>query len=66
MLISSGVQPNGGNKSFGSGFLPSVYQGVQCRTQGDPVLYVSNPDGMSRGVRRMSLDALKDLNEMQA
>ncbi|HCS50657.1 DUF1501 domain-containing protein [Rubinisphaera sp.] len=66
VLISSGVQPNGGNKSFGSGFLPSVYQGVQCRTQGDPVLYVSNPDGMSRGVRRMSLDALKDLNEMQA
>lgn len=66
VLISSGVQPNGGNKSFGSGFLPSVYQGVQCRTQGDPVLYVSNPDGMSRDVRRMSLDALKDLNEMQA
>ncbi|TWT62314.1 DUF1501 domain-containing protein [Rubinisphaera italica] len=66
VLISSGVQPNGGNKSFGSGFLPSVYQGVQCRTQGDPVLYVSNPDGMSRDIRRMSLDALKDLNEMQA
>ncbi len=66
VLISSGVQPNGGNKSFGSGFLPSVYQGVQCRSQGDPVLYVSNPKGMSRDVRRLSLDALKDLNEIQA
>ncbi|MBL4883318.1 MAG: DUF1501 domain-containing protein [Planctomycetaceae bacterium] len=65
VLISSGVQPNGGNKSFGSGFLPSVYQGVQCRSQGDPVLFVSNPKGMSRDVRRMSLDALRDLNEIQ-
>ncbi|MCA8988578.1 MAG: DUF1501 domain-containing protein, partial [Planctomycetaceae bacterium] len=53
VLISSGVQPNGGNKSFGSGFLPSVFQGVQCRSQGDPVLYVSNPKGMERDVRRM-------------
>ncbi len=64
VLISSGVQPNGGNKSFGSGFLPSVYQGVQCRSQGDPVLYVSNPKGMNRDIRRLSLDALKDLNEI--
>ncbi|WP_013631069.1 DUF1501 domain-containing protein [Rubinisphaera brasiliensis] len=66
VLISSGVQPNGGSNSFGSGFLPSVYQGVQCRSQGDPVLYVSNPPGMDRSVRRMSLDAMRDLNEMQA
>ena len=36
VLISSGVQPNGGKNSFGTGFLPSVYQGVQCRSQGDP------------------------------
>ena len=48
VLISSGVQPNGGNKSFGSGFLPSVYQGVQCRSKGDPVLYASDPPGMDR------------------
>jgi hypothetical protein len=66
VLISSGVQPNGGKNSFGSGFLPSVYQGVQCRSQGDPVLYVSDPEGMSREVRRMSLDALNRLNELQA
>jgi hypothetical protein len=66
VLISSGVQPNGGTASFGSGFLPSVYQGVQCRSKGDPVLYVSDPAGMSRQMRRTSLDALRDLNQMQA
>jgi hypothetical protein len=66
VLISSGVQPNGGTSSFGSGFLPSVYQGVQCRSKGDPVLFVSNPPGMDRQLRRKSLDALNDLNQLQA
>lgn len=66
VLISSGVQPNGGKNSFGSGFLPSVFQGVQCRSSGDPVLYVSDPPGMTREVRRMSLDALGELNRIQA
>jgi hypothetical protein len=59
------VQPNGGKNSFGSGFLPSVYQGVQCRSKGDPVLYASDPPGMDRALRRKSLDALRDLNELQ-
>ncbi|GAA4456415.1 DUF1501 domain-containing protein [Novipirellula rosea] len=66
VLISSGVQPNGGKASFGSGFLPSVYQGVQCRSKGDPVLYASDPNGMDRSMRRKTLDALQDLNELQA
>jgi hypothetical protein len=66
VLISSGVQPNGGKNSFGSGFLPSVFQGVQCRSKGDPVLYASDPAGMDRELRRESLDALRDLNELQA
>jgi hypothetical protein len=66
VLISSGVQPNGGKNSFGSGFLPSVFQGVQCRSKGDPVLYASDPPGMDRDLRRKSLDALRDLNELQA
>ena len=66
VLISSGGQPNGGTNSFGSGFLPSVFQGVQCRSQGDPILYVSDPEGMDRQTRRRSLDALNDLNRMQA
>lgn len=66
VLISSGTQPNGGKNSFGSGFLPTVYQGVQCRSKGDPVLYVSNPPGMDRALRRDTLDALHDLNQLQA
>jgi hypothetical protein len=66
VLVSSGTFPSAGNGDWGNGFLPSVYQGVQCRSQGDPVLYVSNPRGISRGVRRQSLDTLRALNEMQA
>ena len=65
VLISNGVQPSGGQGCWGSGFLPSVFQGVQCRSKGDPVLYVSDPPGMDRGLRRASLDALRDLNELQ-
>ncbi len=65
VLISSGVQPNGGKNSYGNGFLPSVFQGVQCRSKGDPVLYASDPAGLDRDVRRMSLDTLRDLNEIQ-
>ena len=66
VLVSSGTNPSAGNSNWSSGFLPSVYQGVQCRSEGDPVLYVSNPRGMDRPTRRLSLDALRDLNEMQA
>jgi hypothetical protein len=43
-----------------------VFQGVQCRSKGEPVLYVSNPAGMDRDLRRRSLDTLKHLNELQA
>lgn len=50
---------------WGSGFLPSKYQGVAFRGSGDPVLYLSNPDGMSRDVRRGILDDLAHLNEIK-
>src|SRR5207248_9271531 len=66
VLVSGGTLPSAGKSAWGGGFLPSVYQGVQCRTGGDPVLYVSDPEGMDRSMRRLSLDAIKDLNEMQA
>jgi hypothetical protein len=66
VLISSGTQPSGGQGCWGSGFIPSVYQGVQCRSKGDPVLYVSDPAGMTRETRRQTLDALKDLNALQS
>ena len=65
VLLSGGTNPSAGKSAWGSGFLPSVYQGVQCRSKGDPVLYLSNPKGMSRDVRRLSLDALKDLNQIE-
>src|SRR5436190_2031727 len=65
VLTSGGKTPDGGASLWGSGFLPTVYQGVQCRSSGDPVLYVSNPPGMNSEVRRDSLDTLRELNEMQ-
>ena len=64
-LISSGTQPSGGQGCWGSGFLPSVFQGVQCRSKGDPVLFANDPAGMTRDLRRATLDTLKDLNQRQ-
>jgi hypothetical protein len=49
---------------WGSGFLPTKFQGVKFRGQGDPVLYISNPDGLSKESRRASLDDLAKLNEL--
>ncbi|MBB09094.1 MAG: sulfatase [Roseibacillus sp.] len=66
VMISGGIQPSAGKNAWGSGFLPSVFQGVQCRSKGDPVLYVKDPKGMSRELRRQGLDALRSLNELQA
>jgi hypothetical protein len=51
------------DRLWGSGFLPSRYQGVKFRSVGDPVLYLSNPAGMPRDLRRRFLDSLKELNE---
>jgi hypothetical protein len=66
VVFSSGSKgPSGGDSCWGSGFLPTVYQGVTFRSGGDPVLYLSNPPGMDRELQRDSLDALKQLNEMR-
>jgi hypothetical protein len=65
VLISGGTDPTGGKALWSTGFLPSVYQGVQCRTVGDPILYVSDPKGMHRADRRRTLDALRQLNEYE-
>ena len=64
VLLSGQNQPDGGKSCWGSGFLPTIYQGVEFRSQGDPVLYLTNPEGVSADQRRESLDVLKDLNEM--
>jgi hypothetical protein len=64
VVFSSGQKgPSGGNSCWGSGFLPTVYQGVQFRNSGDPVLYLSNPRGVDAGMQRESFDAIKAMNE---
>ncbi len=63
VVLSSGVGTSGGTSNWSSGFLPSTYQGVVFRSSGDPVLYLSNPAGVSSEMQRGSLDVLKDLNQ---
>ncbi|MDW3646845.1 MAG: DUF1501 domain-containing protein [Bacteroidia bacterium] len=65
VLVSGGKTPDAGKSVWGSGFLPSIHQGVQCRSQGDPVLYVSDPKGMSRDLRKHSIDAINEINKQQ-
>src|SRR5262249_15169326 len=50
---------------WGNGFLPSNHQGVQFRSQGDPVLFFSNPPGLSANARRQMLDDVQELNRIQ-
>lgn len=62
VLLSGGKFPDAGKSVWGSGFLPSVYQGVQCRSTGDPVLFLSNPRGMDRQLRSRVVEAINDVN----
>ena len=63
VLLSGAYQPSGGASLWSSGFLPTMHQGVRFRSQGDPVLFLSNPPGMGEETRRRSLDAVNELNE---
>ena len=69
VLIShgSGKDSNQGllERLWGSGFLPSNHQGVKLRSEGDPVLYLSDPKGIDRGLRRQMLDSIAKLNNEQ-
>jgi hypothetical protein len=65
VLTSGGKNPDAGKSVWGSGFLPSVYQGVQCRSEGDPVLFLKDPDGMSRDLRKASIDAINEVNAQE-
>ena len=64
MVSGSGGQPLY-DRLWGSGFLPTKYQGVKFRSVGDPVLYLSNPDGLDQATRRRFLDDLAKLNELK-
>ena len=66
VLTSGGTNPDAGKSVWGSGYLPSVYQGVQCRSSGEPVLFLQNPPGIDRSQRRRSLDALAEINARTA
>lgn len=64
IVFSSGKKgPSGGNSNWGSGFLPTIHQGVQFRGGGDPVLYLSNPPGVDADSQRDSLAAIRALNQ---
>jgi hypothetical protein len=65
VLTSGGNNPDAGKSVWGSGFLPSVYQGVQCRSEGDPVLFIKDPHEMERDIRRASIDAINAINQQQ-
>ena len=66
VVFSTGTKgPSGGSSNWGSGFLPSLYQGVQFRTGGDPVLYLSNPPGVDESTQQDSLQAINRLNRLR-
>lgn len=64
LLSGGGGQPLQA-RYWGNGFLPGNYQGVQFRSGGDPILYVSNPKGMSLQTRRKLIDSMQELNRME-
>ncbi len=64
VVFSSGSKgTSGGSSNWGCGFLPSLYQGVLFRNQGEPILYLSNPKGVDAEMQRDSLDSIKRLNQ---
>src|SRR4051812_13624943 len=65
VFSTGGKGPSGGNSNWGSGFLPTVYQGTQFRTGGDPVLYLTNPRGVDADLQKDTLDGLHALNRMR-
>jgi Protein of unknown function (DUF1501) len=64
VVFSTGSKgTSGGASNWGAGFLPSIHQGVLFRNVGDPVLYLSNPEGVDARIQRDSLDSLRALNQ---
>ncbi len=65
VVLQSGPRgPRGGAQLWGSGFLPTSYQGVPLRSAGDPILNLSNPPGVSTAEQKQTLDVVRDLNQM--
>lgn len=66
VLTSGGKNPDAGKTVWGSGFLPSIHQGVQCQGHGEPILFAANPEGVTREERRATIDAINALNAQTA
>ena len=66
VVFSTGSKgPSGGNSCWGSGFLPTVYSGVQFRNGAEPVLYLANPEGVSPGLQDDTLQSVNALNKLR-
>ncbi len=65
VVLVTGQVLGAGNSAWGSGFLPTVHQGIELRSQGDPVLYLSNPGGVEPVDRRKVVDSVNQLNRMR-
>ena len=64
VVLSSGRGSSAGSANWTSSFLPSTYQGVNFRNTGNPILYLTNPPGISTRSQRTRLDAMRELNEV--
>lgn len=65
VLSSGGGAISAGKSAWGSGFLPTVYQGVQCRSKGEPVLFLSNPAKIDEHLRKRSIDVINQINQKE-
>ncbi|MCA9178963.1 MAG: DUF1501 domain-containing protein [Planctomycetales bacterium] len=65
VVLVTGAKGGAGTSLWAPGFLPSIYQGIQFRSEGDPVLFLSSPDGHDREDRRQVLDTLQQLNQQR-
>ncbi|MEO2034405.1 MAG: DUF1501 domain-containing protein [Planctomycetaceae bacterium] len=62
VVLTTGQGISGGAACYGNGFLPSVYQGVPLRSEGDPILFMGNPAGIDRQIQQQTIDVLGQLN----
>lgn len=64
VVMNTGSIAGAGNSLWGSGFLPTAHQGVEFRSSGDPVLFLSDPPGVERDAKRRTLDSIKAMNQL--
>jgi hypothetical protein len=64
VVLTSGKGTSGGTSNFSSGFMPSLYQGTPFRSKGDPILYLTNPEGIDRAAQRQTIDFVGEMNRL--